>query len=151
MDRRSFIGLGALGGAVFVSGCAGLLEDEDEETAADETAEEFLAALEAGDSETMNEMMHEEAETVWTDEELIGETTGESSAVSTVDGDPTLGTLAEWSTLGESTLETILAEEDAIVLATDGEDGTLGLVLATENGEWRILDVSIRTGTFEDE
>lgn len=121
-----------------LAGCTGLLGGEEERGDPEAVVQEFIAALDEGDRETANELIHEESPQGELSEERA-EQTGE------------LDLTLEGTELLEETDDTARVRADLSV--SDGSERQtteLTFELRTEDGDWKIWDEST-AGTPESE
>lgn len=125
MQRRKFVMAVGVAGAAGLAGC--LSGDSDP----DDVVEEFYAAMDEGDVETMNDLMHEDSEEEITEEDLEEiedfDITVEETEILEEDDDAA-EVRAEITVEGE-----FLGEE---VEETNEET----IELRTEDGEWKLYD-----------
>lgn len=138
MHRRSYLA-GSVAAIASISGCTGILDDSgdgSEDPAA--VARSFVAALFAGDAETVNGYLHDESAIDPVDEsDLDGFRERDlrvdgTNVVSRGDGEA----IVEVTTSGE------------IAMTAPGESATVRVLLRKQGGEWRVMTVG--TPSFGD-
>lgn len=124
MRRRRYLGLTAAATTAGLAGCSGFLGDE----APDEVVEQFYQAIDEGDRETANGLIHPDSPTGEITEE---EMSGLEDVDITVEGAEIVDESED-----EAVVEAEVTWDDGEMSTTD----TATIELRTDDGDWKVYE-----------